>query len=100
MEFELAKLRSDAESKYYDSGTSNPDYLTPIINPLVQAGGATIAFTWSASDDGIEEAVAFTPNINSCDGHRYIRWHAVLRSNLFTGARARVALLELPYTFE
>ena len=100
MEFELAKLRSDAQSKYYDSGTPNPDFLTPIINPLVQSGGATIVFTWSASDDGIEEAVPFTPNINSCDGHRYIRWHAVLRSNLFTGARARCALLELPYTFE
>jgi hypothetical protein len=103
MEFELAKLRSDAESLYYDSRVTHaagPDFLSPIINPLVQAGGATVEFTWSASLDGIVEDVPFTPNINACDGFRWLRWHAVLRSNIFTSNRARVELVEVPYTFE
>jgi hypothetical protein len=97
MEFEFATLRSDARSLYRDSGVVNPDYISPIVRPLVQAGGASVAFSWSASSDGIVEDVPFAASINACDGYRYIRWHAALRSNLFTGARGRVQLLQIPY---
>jgi hypothetical protein len=97
MEFELAKLRSDARSKYYDSGVPDPDFLSPIVSPLVQTGGATIQLTWSGSHDGIVEDVPFTPNIQAIDGHRYIRWNCVMRSNLFTGGRPRIEILEMPF---
>ena len=97
MEFEIAKLRSDARSLYYDTGTTAPDYLSPVLNPFVQSGGAALEFLWSASSDGIVEDVPFTPNINACDGHRYVRWHCVMRANLFTGARPRLALMQIPF---
>jgi hypothetical protein len=97
MEFEVAKLRSEARSLYYDSGSAMPDYLSPIVTPLVQDGGATIELMWSASSDGIVEDVPFTPNIHACDGHRHIRWRCVMRSNLFTGARPRLELLQVPF---
>jgi len=100
MEFELAKLRSDAQSKYYDTKTPEPDYLTPILNPLVQAAGATISMTYSGSMDGILEDVAFTPNVDDVDDHQYIRFHVIMRANLFTGGRPRLSLLEIPFTFE
>jgi len=100
MEFELAKLRSDAQSLYYDSKDDDPDYLTPILNPLVQAAGAIVSVTFSSSMDGIVEDVPFTASIDSSDGFRYIRFHAVLRANLFTGGRPRLALIEIPFTFE
>ncbi|MHC4579192.1 MAG: Ig-like domain-containing domain [Planctomycetota bacterium] len=100
MEFELAKLRSDAQSIYYDSKTPEPDFLTPILNPLVQAAGATIAMSYSGSIDGIIEDVPFTPNVDDVDTFQYIRFHVVMRSNLFTGGRPRLALLEIPFTFE
>jgi hypothetical protein len=97
MEFEIAKLRSDAQSLYYDSGIPDPDFLAPIISPLVQSGGASIAITWSGSADGIVEDVPFTPNIHAIDGHRYIRWNCVMRANLFTGGRPRIDILEMPF---
>jgi len=97
MEFELAKQRSDARSKYYDSGVANPDYLSPIVSPLVQSGGATIALTYSGSADGIVEDVPFSPNINAVDGFRYIRWNCIMRANLFTGGRPRIDILEMPF---
>lgn len=100
MQFEFAMLRSDAQSKYYDTGEVDPDYLAPIVSPVVQGGGATVAWTWSGSKDGIAEDVPFTPDINDVDGNRYLRFHAILRSNYFTKARARVALLEIPFTFD
>jgi hypothetical protein len=97
MQFEMAKLRSDARSRYYDTVVAAPDYLTALVSPLVQQGGASVSFTWSASHDGIVEDVGFGPNINACDGHRYIRWSAILRANLFTGARPRVDLVQVPF---
>ena len=100
MEFELAKLRSDAQSSYYNTKTPEPDYLTPILNPLVQAAGATVSMTYSGSIDGILEDVAFTPNVDDVDDHQYIRFHVIMRANLFTGGRPRLALIEIPYTFE
>ncbi|MHC4133833.1 MAG: Ig-like domain-containing domain [Planctomycetota bacterium] len=101
MEFELAKVRSDARSLYYDTKTPDPDYLTPILNPLVQAAGATIVISYSGSDDGIvEDTLGFRPNIDDVDGHQFIRFHAVMRANLFTGGRPRLSLIEIPFTFE
>jgi hypothetical protein len=97
MEFEFAKLKSDARSIYRDTGVASPDYISPIVRPLTQAGGASVAFSWSASSDGIVEDVPFTSSINACDGYRYIRWHAALRSNPFTLARARLEIIQIPY---
>jgi hypothetical protein len=100
MEFELAKLRSDGQSTYYDTGVVEPDYLSPIITPIVQPGGSTIDLTWSGSMDGVTEDVPFTPNINAIDSFPFIRFHVVLRSNIFTGGRPRIERMEIPYTFE
>ena len=97
MEFQIVKLRSDARSKYYDSGIANPDFLSPIVAPLVQSGGATIELTWSGSFDGIVEDIPFTPNIQAIDNHRYIRWNCIMRANLFTGGRPRIDALEMPF---
>ncbi len=99
MEFEMAKLRSDGQSIYYDSRSTDPDYLSPIISPSVQPGGATVALTWSASADGVMEDVPFNTNINASDGFQFLRWHAVLHANFFTKARARIQLIEVPYIF-
>jgi hypothetical protein len=97
MQFELAKLRSDAESLYYNTFTPDPDYLSPIINPLVQAAGATAIVQWGASADGIVQDVPFSTNIDDCDGFQYLKFHVILRANLFTGGRARIALFEVPF---
>ncbi len=99
MEFEMAKLRSDGQSTYYDTNSTDPNYLAPIISPLVQPGGSNITVTWSSSKDGIMEDVPFDGNINVSDGNQFIRWHAILRANLFTLAQARIQLIEVPYEF-
>ena len=105
MQFEIAKLRSDGQSTYYDADPAllapdGPDYLTPLINPLVQSGGAAILITWSGSLDGIVEDVPFTTNIDDLDGMRFVRFHVVMRANLFTGGRPRVDLLEIPFLLQ
>ena len=99
MMFELAKIRSDALSRYYDTGVTTPDYLSPIVAPSVQDGGASVEFTWAGSSDGIADDVPFTSDINALDGFRFLRYAVVLRSNFFTGARAVVFRLEVPFVF-
>jgi hypothetical protein len=79
---------------------SNPDYLDPIIGPLVQPCGAQIAVRWSGSADGIVEDVPFTPDVNDVDGFRYVRFQITLKANYFTGGRARVQLVEIPFVEE
>lgn len=100
MEFDLAKIRSDAQSLYYDSLVDDPDYLTPIFVPVVQPGGSELIMSWSGSSDGITEDVPFSSNISAVDGFRYIRFRAVLRSNIFTLGRPRIENLQIPFTFE
>jgi len=100
MEFDLAKLRSDAQSLWYDSLVSDPDYLTPILVPVVQPGGSELLMSWSGSSDGITEDVPFSSNINAVDGFRYIRFRAILRSNIFTLGRPRISNMQIPFTFE
>jgi hypothetical protein len=100
MQFELAKLESTGTSRWYDTGVSNPDYLDPIIGPLVQPCGAQIAVRWSGSADGIVEDVPFTPDVNDVDGFRYVRFQITLKANYFTGGRARVQLVEIPFVEE
>ncbi len=99
-EFELTTLTSMARSTYYDTKTPDPSWLTPIVAPVVQPGGASLVLEFSGSMDGIVEDVPFTPFLQDIDGHQYVRFQATLRSNLFTITRARVAVLSLPFTFE
>ncbi len=100
MEFELAKLRSVATSRYYDTGVESPDFFAPLLRPTVQDGGASVTWRWSGSADGIVDDVPFTQDINAVDGLRFIRYEAVLNANFFTGARAVINRLEIPFTID
>jgi len=99
-EFDLAQTRSVATSLYYDTGATDPDYVSPIVVPLVQSSGAQVELMWSGSHDGIVEDVPFTANINDVDGHRFIRWRANLKANYITGGRARIDRIEIPFAYD
>ena len=96
MQFELKKLVSQGTSLYYNTGVANPTYLTALVSPTVQPGGAIATVQWSASDNGTVDVTGWQDNISACNGHRYIRFRVILTSNLFTGARPRIARIEIP----
>jgi hypothetical protein len=100
MQFEIATLLSIGQSLYYDTNEEDPTYLTPIIVPVVQAGGSTIVMRYSASADGLLEDVPFTTNISASNGFRFLRFQAEMRSNIATGLRPRIAKMDIPFTFE
>jgi hypothetical protein len=100
MRFEIATTTGIATSRYYDAGIPTPDYLAPLVSPLVQPGGARIELEWAGSHDGVVDDVPFTPDIHQVDGYRYIRWRAKLKSNFITGVRARIDRIEIPFTFD
>jgi len=99
-QFELATLVATANSLYYDAETPDPDYLAPIITPLVQDGGATIQIMWAGSTDGVTTDVGPTSIIDEIDGFQFLRFEIQLVSNFFTGARARIGVLQVPFLFD
>jgi len=100
MQFEIATLLSIGQSLYYDTNELDPTYLSPIIVPVVQAGGSTIVMRYSASADGLLEDVPFSANISAANGFRFLRFQAEMRSNIATGVRPRIAKMDIPFTFE
>jgi hypothetical protein len=100
MQFEIATLKSRGTSLYYDTKEVDPTYLTPITVPLVQNGGSVATLSFSGSADGVVEDVPFTPNISFLNGFQFLRFQVDLTSNIFTGARPRIELLQIPFTFE
>ena len=85
-------------SLYYDPNVADPTYFDPIISPVVQPGGATVDLEYAGSLDGVIDDVGFTPDIRALNGLRFVRFQANLGSNVFTGARARINILDLPFT--
>ncbi len=99
MQFELKRLVSQGTSKFRDTGSPNPTYLPAIVSPTVQPGGASAEIFFSGSDDGVVDLTGWQSNITALNGRRWIRFRVILSSNLFTGARARIGRVELPFTF-
>jgi len=124
--FTLTRLFSLAEVRFYTpdsvdpAGNSYPaplsgqrtfgvksDYLDPIVDPTVQAGGATVLLEFygaKALDPTSNRSLPnlsfpvrnWTTNINDCDGFPYIRWRASLRANLSTGAVTKIRSIWIP----
>jgi hypothetical protein len=115
--FIVSKILSVAQSKFYTDGAqpsnstqrtfgSLSNYLVPLLDPPVQAGGATVTIQFQAADAvdasriTINQAAPFLPDfvddIDDCDGYRNIRWRAFLRSNLNSGAVGRLNCVQIP----
>ena len=49
---------------------------------------------------GVMEDTVGAKTINAVDGFRFIRFRAILRSNIFTLGRPRIENLQIAFTFE
>jgi len=99
MRFEVKRLVTQGTSRYYDTGVANPTFLSPIISPVIQPGGASAEIFWSGSADGTVDLTGWQSNIAAINGHRYIRFRVICTSNLFTLARPRIDRIDIAFTF-
>jgi hypothetical protein len=115
--FTITKITSTAQSRWYTDGAqpanstqttfgSRSNYLVPLLDPPVQAGGATVTIRFQGADAveadrvTINQAAPFLPDfvddVDDCDGFRNIRWRVELRSNLNSGAVGRLDCVQIP----
>ena len=121
--FTITRVVSLAQSKFYGPPTApwtagggetfgvKTDYLTPLLLPTFQTGGAQIALEFQGAMDVAPDrtsinmafgSTGWVTNIDDCDGFPYIRWRATLTSNLGdeedveSGEVAKLKQLSLP----
>jgi hypothetical protein len=115
--FTISKILSVAQTKWYADGAQlanssqttfgdRSNYLVPLLDPPVQAGGAIVQIQFQGADAvesdrrTINQAAPFLPDwvddIDDCDGYKNIRWRAFLRSNLNSGAVGKLNCIQIP----
>jgi hypothetical protein len=124
--FTLTKRTSVAQPRFYTPGPSDPDgngypaphsgarirgtrsdYLSAVLHPAVQAGGAKVLLELQGAQaldplsdrTRVDPSRAFTDwttDVDDLDGFPYVRWRATLVSNLNSNVTARVDAVWLP----
>jgi len=113
MQFIKKRRTTIAQSLFYDSGVSNPDYSTPVILPATQTGGTQAGIEFEGAkgilfpipsnpNNVIPDPTTFTgyvTNIDQLDGFRFVRFRATLVSNVTTTQVPVIRSIDIPYIF-
>ena len=113
MEFTKKVRTSVAQSLFYDSGRSSPDYAPPILSPLAQAGGTSIGMEYEGADGILAPTpqdpfrvipdpgtfTGFVTNIDQLGGYRFVRFRATFISNVNTAEVAQLSSIAIPYIY-
>ncbi|HEU4396108.1 MAG TPA: Ig-like domain-containing protein [Planctomycetota bacterium] len=113
MKFTKKRRTTVAQSLFYDSGQSNPDYATPILSPVVQTGGTSIEVGYEGAEgilfpipsnpnNVIPDPTTYTgfvTNLDQLDSYRFIRFRIIFTSNVNTGQVPTLQSLSIPYIF-
>lgn len=113
MKFTKKRRTTVAQSLFYDSGQSNPDYATPILSPTVQTGGTSIEVGYEGAEgilfpipsnpnNVIPDPTTYTgfvTNLDQLDSYRFIRFRIIFTSNVNTGQVPTIQSLAIPYIF-
>jgi hypothetical protein len=97
----------EAQSRWYNTGVSNPSYLDPIVVAQSPAG-TVINFTYqgakpdpaNASQADLNSASAWTTDpLNDLPSYQFIRFHIEMKSNLSSQTRPQVDMVTIPFVY-
>jgi len=101
--------RSEAQSKWYDSGLVNPQFLDAVFFPSVNSQPAGTTSTWEfqgaptdledTSQPDLELATDWTADLRKLSGYRFVRFHVFMKGNETTGQVPTYDDLVLPFIF-
>lgn len=102
--FSLARVRSVAQSTWFDTGLPDPDYREPVVRVAsLPAGTEVVADYDGAEDDDLDGApdpgteTGFSSDVDALDGKRLVRFRLRLKGNLGSGAVPRVTAVSIPF---
>jgi hypothetical protein len=99
--------RSEAQSKWYDTTVTNPNFLTPIVlNSKPPGTVITLTFQGGHASPTVPNAVDLTslspwvvdPQYGLAT-YRFIRFHVEMQSNLSSGTRPQIDTMTMPYLY-
>lgn len=113
MQFTFKRRTTIGQSKFIDSGQSNPNYSAPILTPPSQSGGtsATIEFEGAKGilfpipgnpNNTIPDPTTYTgfvSNIEQLDNHRFIRFRVTFVANVNTNQVPYLTNIAIPFVF-
>lgn len=80
-QIELTRVRSDARSRWLDSGLAAPDYVQPYFAASTPRGTSLQILYRGAKDANGTSPTLWSSGIDSADGYRYLQYHVVLRGH-------------------
>ncbi len=110
-QFVVARKKSFGVSQFYDTREDRPDYARPLVRfdeprggPCVtnQRGGCFVVM-WEGADAtltgeiDLDTRTGFAENIDTVDGHRFIRFEILFNGNPFSGVVPVVDSVTIPY---
>jgi hypothetical protein len=99
--------KSEAQSRWYDTGQINPQYLDPIVGSVVPPG-TSVSITYQGARSELADptqpdlntATAWTNDpLQNLAGFRFIRFHVDFQSNLSSNTRPQVDIINMSYIF-
>jgi len=104
MRFSVARLRAIAQSRFFDTGFDDPDYLPLAIRAAAAPAGTEIVAEVEGAEDANRDGVpdpgtltGFRSDPDEIDGSRLVRFRLRLKANAATGDVPRVTSASIPF---
>jgi len=104
MRFTVSRIRSVAQSTFYDTGIADPDYGVPAVRTASLPDGTEVVLEVEGAEDddanGIPDPGTFTgfrANTNGIDGSRLVRFRLSLRANPTLATVPSVTSVSIPF---
>lgn len=99
--------KSEAQSLWYDTDQNSPGFLDPIVTQVLPPGTVASVLFQGARENpllpGTPDTTAVTgwtaDPFNDLGGHRFVRFHVDMTSNLGTSTRPVIDEIKLPFIF-
>lgn len=102
--FSFRRVRSVAQSRFYDTGIDDPDYLPPALRIAAHPPGTVIALEVEGADDADRDGLpdpgsetGFRVDPDEIDGKRLVRFRVGFKANLDTGEVPSVGAVTIPF---
>jgi len=102
--FQIARVRSIAQSTWLDTGIANADYRPAIVRTALLPAGTEVTLELEGAEDtngdGLPEPgsqTGFTTIADALDGSRLVRFRLRLKGNLAAGTVPRVTAVVIPF---
>ena len=99
-QYRLVDVRSNAQSRFYDSGIEAPSYLPPLVDVSTRNGSiATIEYQGGRDTNGdgqVDMTTTWSTEVDVADNYRFVRFRATLDGDYVGGTLPAIRSITIP----